>query len=428
MKKLMTFALALCLCAGTVSCKKAESGETENSSLSDSSIFDSTSFDSTSYDDIDGFTYAKWPADKNNNGDKVYINGTVTEYGEPELKVKSEDRNWLITFDEQLNLGKMSDIFSDNEITIFGTYKGQTDTQDMPSISLNKIKYNGMPYNMSYFKKDTTTLATKEPDNTGSEKDLKFIDKTLLDDGTTIELYSGEDGELIHNIKYKNNSAHDNIYTMLSLLTTVFEHPEEYGNNVLFVGYYEGTILYTYTICKQEDGTFAPSVLGFTWFDKTYEEAYYKIKYEHDDSKNDNSSSASSVKEYNVGETWVVDGQWAITIDYVEETFDRNSYSDKKPAAVYIINYTYENLGYEGYIADGLYITLDEGIVDSQGYMGYSYPGDITYRAKEVPIGAKCQAQSCVGVDHAGNFKINVSKYDGNNNKQKAVFSIEFVN
>lgn len=32
MKKLLTFALALCLCAGTVSCGKAESGEAENSS------------------------------------------------------------------------------------------------------------------------------------------------------------------------------------------------------------------------------------------------------------------------------------------------------------------------------------------------------------------------------------------------------------
>ena len=109
----------------------------------------------------------------------------------------------------------------------------------------------------------------------------------------------------------------------------------------------------------------------------------------------------------------------------VEETSSRNEYSDKQPAAVYILNYTYENIGYEDDYMDGLFISLDTGIVDSAGKMGYSYPGDISTYAQETPVGASCQAQVCIGVDNPGNFKINFSAYDGNSEKQSAVFNIE---
>ena len=56
-----------------------------------------------------------------------------------------------------------------------------------------------------------------------------------------------------------------------------------------------------------------------------------------------------------------------ITVDSVETTDDRNEYSDKNPAAVYLVTYTYENLGYDDDIMNGLYISLDDGIVDSAG-------------------------------------------------------------
>lgn len=129
--------------------------------------------------------------------------------------------------------------------------------------------------------------------------------------------------------------------------------------------------------------------------------------------------------EYKMGEAWVVEGQWKLTVDSVEETQDRNEYSDKQPGAVYIVTYTYENLGYEDEIMDGLYINLDDGIIDNSGKMGYSYPGDISMYPQETPVGASCQAQACIGVDNPGSFKINVSDYDGNSNKQKATFNLE---
>ena len=95
----------------------------------------------------------------------------------------------------------------------------------------------------------------------------------------------------------------------------------------------------------------------------------------------------------------------------MEETKDRNEYSDKNPAAVYVVTYTYENIGYvdEEGIMDGLHVSLEDGIVDSTGKMGYSYPGDVTKYAQSVPVGAFCEAQACIGVDNPGSFKITES-------------------
>ena len=139
------------------------------------------------------------------------------------------------------------------------------------------------------------------------------------------------------------------------------------------------------------------------------------------------SSGAKSTSQdtYKIGESYVVEGQWKITVDSVETTDDRNEYSDKNPAAVYLVTYTYENLGYDDDIMNGLYISLDDGIVDSAGKMGYSYPGDISMYPQETPVGASCQAQACIGVDNAGSFKITFYNYDSNNQKQSAVFEID---
>lgn len=137
------------------------------------------------------------------------------------------------------------------------------------------------------------------------------------------------------------------------------------------------------------------------------------------------SSESTSQDTYKIGETYVVEGQWKITVNSITATDDRNEYSDKNPAAVYLVTYTYENLGYDDDIINGLYISLDGGIVDSAGKMGYSYPGDISMYPQETPVGASCQAQACIGVDNAGSFKINFYNYDGNGQKQSAVFEID---
>lgn len=136
-------------------------------------------------------------------------------------------------------------------------------------------------------------------------------------------------------------------------------------------------------------------------------------------------TAATGIK---VGETWTVEGQWEVTVNSVEEVQERNEFSDKEPGAVYMIDFTYKNIGYEDAtgIMDGFYISLDEGqIIDANGVMGYSYPGNIVNFSQETPIGATCNAQSCIGVDNAGPFKITIKKYDSNGEEQTAVFNLE---
>lgn len=136
-------------------------------------------------------------------------------------------------------------------------------------------------------------------------------------------------------------------------------------------------------------------------------------------------AKSTSQDTYKIGESYVVEGQWKITVDSVEATDDRNEYSDKKPSAVYLVTYTYENLGYDDDFTNGLYVSLEDSIVDNAGKMGYSYPGNISMYPQETPVGASCQAQACIGVDNAGSFKINFYNYDSNGQKQSAIFEID---
>ena len=131
--------------------------------------------------------------------------------------------------------------------------------------------------------------------------------------------------------------------------------------------------------------------------------------------------------EFRIGETWTVEGLWSITVDGVTVVEDRNEYADKNPAAVYLVDYTYTNIGFEdetGYW-DGLYMALDSSIVDSANMMGYSYPGDVIYYPQETPVGATCKAQVCIGVDNAGSFKLNYSMYTNDGTEHAATFLVE---
>ena len=135
-------------------------------------------------------------------------------------------------------------------------------------------------------------------------------------------------------------------------------------------------------------------------------------------------STPSESKEYGLGETWSVDGQWSLTVNSVSTTDYRNEFSEKTPAQVLIINYVYENIGYESDFMDGLFLDFESGqIVDSEGFMGYSYPGNITDYPTAVPVGAKCKAQSCIGLDsESTEVKIILSQYDGEGAEHTATF------
>lgn len=146
-------------------------------------------------------------------------------------------------------------------------------------------------------------------------------------------------------------------------------------------------------------------------------------------SDSDSGSGKKSMKKdyYTIGETWTVDGQWSLTVTGVTETAERNEYADEKPAAVYIVDYEYTNIGYEDEdgIAKGIFFDMEDTIIDSNGVMGYSYPGDVTRNPNEAPIGSTCKAQACIGVDNAGDFRITESHYDSDGDEHSATFLIE---
>lgn len=140
-------------------------------------------------------------------------------------------------------------------------------------------------------------------------------------------------------------------------------------------------------------------------------------------------SKKSSTPVYQIGETWEVSDQWRITINNVTETEDRVEYIDADPEAVYVIEYTVENLGYDNDQTDGLYFMLSSGsIVDCEGEMGYEY-GSFSLVSQDqwvsaVPIGARHLVQESVGIKNPGDFTIHVSEIrtDKENVKEKAIF------
>lgn len=138
-------------------------------------------------------------------------------------------------------------------------------------------------------------------------------------------------------------------------------------------------------------------------------------------SESEQTDESTSSNEFSVGETWEVDGLFKVTVDSVSESDYRNEFDESNPGAVYIITYTYENVG----LTEDLYVDMESKIVDSGGKMGTSYPGDYELYPQSVPIGAHCQAQACVAVENPGAFKDYVSIYDDDYNEYTAIFNLD---
>lgn len=74
-----------------------------------------------------------------------------------------------------------------------------------------------------------------------------------------------------------------------------------------------------------------------------------------------------------------------------------------------------------------MYLSLDLStrIIDSEGKMGYSYPGNIVHYPQPAPVGATCEAQACIGVDHAGSFSLIINQYDNDYTEHSATFHLD---
>ena len=144
-------------------------------------------------------------------------------------------------------------------------------------------------------------------------------------------------------------------------------------------------------------------------------------------STSDNETQTTEQKVLGVGDTWVVDGNWKFTIDSVETTSYRNMFDDSDPAQVIVITYSYENLGYDGSIVDGLYIDLDmdASIVDATGEIVSTYPGGDKY-PQRIPVGAKCSGvQAYYGLENVSDkITVLISKYDNDYDKQSVKYSL----
>lgn len=133
-------------------------------------------------------------------------------------------------------------------------------------------------------------------------------------------------------------------------------------------------------------------------------------------------------KTYKLGETWEVPGQFKLTINSITPTEERNEYADEEdgaPNTVYVIDYTYENLGFDASDTslNGLYFDLSlYPTVDAGGKMAHSYPIDVTY-PQETPEGAVCDAQAAIAVENPGTITIHAYQYVGDK-EEKATFEI----
>ncbi|MDO5517789.1 MAG: hypothetical protein Q4F66_09550 [Clostridium sp.] len=139
------------------------------------------------------------------------------------------------------------------------------------------------------------------------------------------------------------------------------------------------------------------------------------------------SDGARIERVFNAGEKWVVNGQWEFSIDSVEVTNDRNKFSDKDPAQVVIINYSYKNLGYTSNYMDLYFGTFT--VMDEKGEVAELYPADISHYPKETPVGASCTgAQVAYGLDNdSSQITIQVEEYrdDGDDFvNEKATFKV----
>jgi len=139
------------------------------------------------------------------------------------------------------------------------------------------------------------------------------------------------------------------------------------------------------------------------------------------------SNKVQTSKTYKVGDTWTVDGLWKLTFNSVTVTDERNQFSDKTPDQVVVLDYTYENLGYDGSYMDLYISSSDFKVVDENGNMGETYPAGANKYPQETPIGAKCVgAQEAYGlIDESGKITVYVEKYDVDYTKHKATFLLD---
>ena len=125
---------------------------------------------------------------------------------------------------------------------------------------------------------------------------------------------------------------------------------------------------------------------------------------------NNTGSITSALPTYKINESFTFkdsngNSLYNLKINGIKIISDRNEYLSKNPAQLFSIDYTYTNVAK----TDGLSIfSSDFNIVDSKGYVGYSYipttdmmiDGIGTNFPQKVSIGTSCNANMLLGIDN----------------------------
>jgi hypothetical protein len=99
---------------------------------------------------------------------------------------------------------------------------------------------------------------------------------------------------------------------------------------------------------------------------------------------------------------------YSFKINKITTMNERNQFSDKNPAQVLLIDYTYKNIANpeEVYLSE-----IHFKVIDSKGKIGYTYPNSPTNYPQHIPIGASCDAQMIFGTDNLSE-KITLNFYE----------------
>lgn len=99
---------------------------------------------------------------------------------------------------------------------------------------------------------------------------------------------------------------------------------------------------------------------------------------------------------------------YSIKINKITAMIERNKFSDKNPAQVLLVDYTYKNIASnkEVYLGD-IYFK----IIDSKGKIGYTYPNMVTKYPQKIIAGVTCDAQMVFGIDNSSS-KVKVCFYE----------------
>ncbi len=135
--------------------------------------------------------------------------------------------------------------------------------------------------------------------------------------------------------------------------------------------------------------------------------------------------TVEQVTSYKLGDTITVKNnsgdEYTLTITNIKEVDDRNQFSEKDPAQVFLIDYTYNCISSN----DDIYISdMSFKIIDEEGEIGESYPIDYKY-PQRITSGITCKAQMALCV-YNDSSKIKLQYFDNMfNSKPDAVFEID---